>query len=191
MFGCPTLADVIADRNVHGTYSIALIVDDPIPVNQSLIRSLDRLRSAQSGRPRSANTYSDHQFDFIGELVHEQDGRSFAQMGPRGPNDAGRRDTTREERARRGVLQSAVVRASARAADRLGWRGTTQEPQPARLLGQHWGCCSDGVVARQRIRAEPVEYLWAWLKRYALANYCARSLAALKSTARGKKPRSG
>jgi transposase len=32
----------------------------------------------------------------------------------------------------------------------------------------------------------PVEYLWAWLKRHALANFCPRSLAGLKTTARNK-----
>lgn len=32
----------------------------------------------------------------------------------------------------------------------------------------------------------PVEYLWAWLKRYALANFCSRSLTELKTTARDK-----
>ena len=32
----------------------------------------------------------------------------------------------------------------------------------------------------------PVEYLWAWLKRHALANFCPRSLEELKTTARNK-----
>ena len=32
----------------------------------------------------------------------------------------------------------------------------------------------------------PVEYLWAWLKRHALANYCPGSLAELHTTARNK-----
>lgn len=32
----------------------------------------------------------------------------------------------------------------------------------------------------------PVEYLWAWLKRQALANYCPGSIAELSDTARGK-----
>jgi len=32
----------------------------------------------------------------------------------------------------------------------------------------------------------PVEYLWAWLKRHALANYCPNSIADLAITARGK-----
>ena len=32
----------------------------------------------------------------------------------------------------------------------------------------------------------PVEYLWAWLKRHALANFCPHSLAELKTTARNK-----
>ena len=32
----------------------------------------------------------------------------------------------------------------------------------------------------------PVEFLWAWLKRHALANYCPDSLTELRHTARGK-----
>ena len=32
----------------------------------------------------------------------------------------------------------------------------------------------------------PVEYLWAWLKRHALANYCPSSIGELANTARGK-----
>ena len=32
----------------------------------------------------------------------------------------------------------------------------------------------------------PVEFLWAWLKRHALANYCPNSLNELKSMARNK-----
>jgi transposase len=32
----------------------------------------------------------------------------------------------------------------------------------------------------------PVEYLWAWLKRHALANFCPYTLAELKDTARRK-----
>ena len=32
----------------------------------------------------------------------------------------------------------------------------------------------------------PVEYLWAWLKRHALANYCPPNLAELQITARNK-----
>ena len=32
----------------------------------------------------------------------------------------------------------------------------------------------------------PVEFLWAWLKRHALANFCPHSLTELKTTARGK-----
>lgn len=32
----------------------------------------------------------------------------------------------------------------------------------------------------------PVEYLWAWLKRHALANFCPDTLAELKHTARSK-----
>jgi transposase len=32
----------------------------------------------------------------------------------------------------------------------------------------------------------PVEYLWAWLKRHALANFCPTNLSELKRTARSK-----
>jgi len=32
----------------------------------------------------------------------------------------------------------------------------------------------------------PVEYLWAWLKRHALANFCPNSIAELAHTTRGK-----
>ena len=32
----------------------------------------------------------------------------------------------------------------------------------------------------------PVEYLWAWLKRHALANYCPNSITQLPHTTRGK-----
>jgi len=32
----------------------------------------------------------------------------------------------------------------------------------------------------------PVEYLWAWLKLHALANFCPRLLAELKTTARSR-----
>jgi transposase len=32
----------------------------------------------------------------------------------------------------------------------------------------------------------PVEYLWAWLKRHALANYCANNLSELHSAVRNK-----
>ncbi len=32
----------------------------------------------------------------------------------------------------------------------------------------------------------PVEYLWAWLKRHALANFCPDNLAELRFTARNK-----
>lgn len=32
----------------------------------------------------------------------------------------------------------------------------------------------------------PVEYLWAWLKRHALANYCPDNLSELHTTARNK-----
>jgi hypothetical protein len=35
-------------------------------------------------------------------------------------------------------------------------------------------------------RQHPVEYLWAWLKRHAMANYCPGNLGELQSTARAR-----
>ena len=32
----------------------------------------------------------------------------------------------------------------------------------------------------------PVEYLWAWLKRHALANFCPATMIELQDSARGK-----
>ena len=32
----------------------------------------------------------------------------------------------------------------------------------------------------------PVEYLWAWLKRHALANFCPDNFTELRTVARGK-----
>lgn len=34
--------------------------------------------------------------------------------------------------------------------------------------------------------ANPVEFLWAWVKRHAMANYCPNSFEELKTTARNK-----
>lgn len=46
------------------------------------------------------------------------------------------------------------------------------------------------AAEEQHFGRASVEYLCAWLKRHTLANFCPRSLAGLKATARGK-PRSG
>jgi len=50
---------------------------------------------------------------------------------------------------------------------------------------------TDGQIVIARLPAyapelNPVEYLWAWLKRHALANYCPDSLAELHHGARAK-----
>ena len=50
---------------------------------------------------------------------------------------------------------------------------------------------TNGAVQMARLPSyapelNPVEYLWAWLKRHALANFCPHSLAELKLTARSK-----
>jgi transposase len=50
---------------------------------------------------------------------------------------------------------------------------------------------TDGRIALEFLPAyapelNPVEYLWAWLKRHALANFCPETLTELQHTARGK-----
>jgi transposase-like protein len=54
--------------------------------------------------------------------------------------------------------------------------------------GKLTGVDSKPVSAEQMeiARLNPVEYLWAWLKRHALANFCPKTLAELKTTARDK-----
>lgn len=89
---------------------------------------------------------------------------------------------------------------------RLGHRRADPHQLPAQIArGQPW----DGLKAhRSRLVREyldslagliqiaflppyapdlnPVEYLWAWLKRHALANYCPNDLSELRVTARNK-----
>jgi len=51
--------------------------------------------------------------------------------------------------------------------------------------------CTDGHINIEYLPAyapelNPVEFLWAWLKRHALANFCPDSLTELRHNARGK-----
>lgn len=69
--------------------------------------------------------------------------------------------------------------------DRVGRRRAAQEPLRARLP-QHQRRGPDGLAAGYSPELIPVEYLWAWLKRHALANFCPDTLSELKTTARNK-----
>ena len=55
---------------------------------------------------------------------------------------------------------------------------------------KRWGDGQMALLPPYSPDLNPVEYLWAWLKRHALANFCPRSLTELKIAARNK-PRSG
>ena len=44
----------------------------------------------------------------------------------------------------------------------------------------------DAMPALALTDLNPVEYLWAWLKRHALANYCPANLGELHVSARNK-----
>lgn len=72
------------------------------------------------------------------------------------------------------------------------WDGAAQHK--SRIVRQYLDCTGDAVqmalLPGYAPDLNPVEYLWAWLKRYALANFCPDTLAELKDTAR-RKLRSG
>ncbi|CAD18487.1 putative transposase protein [Ralstonia pseudosolanacearum GMI1000] len=90
-----------------------------------------------------------------------------------------------QERADRRVPQGAALAVQAQVADRVGRCDAAQEPRRARVPRQHARRHTDGTTARLcPPDLNPVEYLWAWLKRHALANFCPDTLAKLKHTAR-------
>ncbi len=51
---------------------------------------------------------------------------------------------------------------------------------------QRQGLMAPTLLPAYSPELNPVEYLWAWLKRHALVNFCPRSLGELKTTARNK-----
>jgi transposase len=68
------------------------------------------------------------------------------------------------------------------------WDGAAQHT--SRIVRQHLdstnGALQMALLPGYAPDLNPVEYLWAWLKRHALANYCPHTLAELKDTARRK-----
>ena len=64
----------------------------------------------------------------------------------------------------------------------MGWR----QVAPQRLRGQPGRAYSNCLSATLRPDLNPVEYLWAWPKRHAMANYCPDNLSELQTTARNK-----
>ena len=68
------------------------------------------------------------------------------------------------------------------------WDGAAQHK--SRLM-RDWLDSTDGAVQMALLpgyapEINPVDYLWGWLKRHALANFCPHSLAELKTAARNK-----
>ena len=67
----------------------------------------------------------------------------------------------------------------------LGWPGGPSQPAGSRLPGRPDG--RDIQIAFLPPYApdlNPVEYLWAWLKRHAMANFCPANLDVLHAAAR-------
>ena len=68
------------------------------------------------------------------------------------------------------------------------WDGA--KPHRSRLVADYVDS-TEGQIAVERLPAyapelNPVEYLWAWLKRHALANFCPDTLTELQHGARSK-----
>ena len=68
--------------------------------------------------------------------------------------------------------------------------GTAARPHRSRLVRDYVdsteGHIQFAFLPPYAPELNPVEYLWAWLKRHALANFCPDTLAELQHTARGK-----
>ncbi|MCO5123477.1 MAG: transposase [Rhizobacter sp.] len=95
-----------------------------------------------------------------------------------------------QERADRGVLKE--LRAQLKRKLLIVWDGAAQHKSRIvrEYLDSTHGAVQMALLPGYAPDLNPVEYLWAWLKRHALANFCPRSLTELKTTARNK-PRSG
>ena len=68
------------------------------------------------------------------------------------------------------------------------WDGA--KPHRSRMVRDYLDL-TQGQIVVERLPAyapelNPVEYLWAWLKRHALANYCPETLTELHQGARSK-----
>ena len=69
----------------------------------------------------------------------------------------------------------------------LGWIEGVPKPIGSRIPGHTLsGHIQIAFLPPYAPDLNPVEYLWAWLKRHALANYCPSNLGELQSTARKK-----
>jgi len=81
-----------------------------------------------------------------------------------------------------------ALRAQLRRKMMIVWDGAAQHK--SRVVREYLGS-TDGAIQMALLPGyapdlNPVEYLWAWLKRHALANFCPNNLAELKHTARCK-----
>ena len=83
-------------------------------------------------------------------------------------------------------LKALKAHLQAAAAGDLGWLEGASQPLGARVSGYAQRAYPDRLPAAYAPDLNPVEYLWAWLKRHALANYCPNNLSELHTTARNK-----
>ena len=84
------------------------------------------------------------------------------------------------------VPQGAARPLAPAAAHPVGQPSGTSQPLGSRLRRLDGGPHQAALPSRLRARPQPVEFLWAWFKRHALANYCPDTFADLRHTARGK-----
>jgi transposase len=79
------------------------------------------------------------------------------------------------------------IRITAAFARDLGWIEGAPKPIGSRIPGHTLsGHIQIAFLPPYAPDLNPVEYLWAWLKRHALANYYPNDLGELQSTARKK-----
>lgn len=91
----------------------------------------------------------------------------------------------RQEGTDCGLSQGTEAASQAALADRTGW----SQGAPSKLVRDYLSTEGHLQVAFLPPYApdlKPVEYLWAWLKRHALANFCPDNLSELLFTARNR-----
>jgi transposase len=58
--------------------------------------------------------------------------------------------------------------------------------QPALSLSRRWSAFDPRFLPSYAPELNPVEYIWAWMKKHALANYCPDTFGELSTMAKSK-----